>query len=67
MSKKGGLGKGLGAIFGEHPSPVQEPIKEAKDNNKPTEIEVSEIKPNPYQPRRVFDEAKLQELAASIK
>ena len=32
MSKKGGLGKGLGAIFGEHPSPVQEPIKEAKDN-----------------------------------
>ena len=67
MSKKGGLGKGLGAIFGGHPSPVQEPIKEAKDNNKPTEIEVSEIKPNPYQPRRVFDEAKLQELAASIK
>ena len=67
MSKKGGLGKGLGAIFGEHPSPVQEPIKEAKDNNKPMEIEVSEIKPNPYQPRRVFDEAKLQELAASIK
>ena len=67
MSKKGGLGKGLGAIFGEHPSPVQEPIKEAKENNKPTEIAVSEIKPNPYQPRRVFDEAKLQELAAYIK
>ena len=31
MSKKGGLGKGLGAIFGENPSPVpeapQEPVK----------------------------------------
>ena len=67
MSKRGGLGKGLGAIFGEHPSPASEPIQEEQANNKPTELEVGAIKANPYQPRRVFDEEKLQELAASIK
>ncbi len=65
MSKKGGLGKGLGAIFGENPSPVaakeQEAAKEAQ------EVAVKSISANPYQPRRNFDEEKLQELAASIK
>ena len=67
MSKRGGLGKGLGAIFGENPNPVTEPVKEEQVNIKPTELELSAIKANPYQPRRVFDEEKLQELAASIK
>ncbi len=65
MSKKGGLGKGLGAIFGENPSPVaakeQEAAKEAQ------EVAVKSISANPYQPRRNFDEEKLQELATSIK
>ena len=28
MSKRGGLGKGLGAIFGENPNPVPEPVQE---------------------------------------
>lgn len=67
MSKRGGLGKGLGAIFGENPSPVPESVKEEQVNVRPTELELSAIKANPYQPRRVFDEEKLQELAASIK
>ena len=67
MSKRGGLGKGLGAIFGENPSPVPEPVKEEQGNIKPTELEIGTIKANPYQPRRAFDEEKLQELAASIK
>jgi len=30
-------------------------------------VEVERIKPNPYQPRREFDEAKLKELADSIR
>ena len=69
MSKKGGLGKGLGAIFGENPSPVPETAKEEQEQNQKQalEVDVAKIKPNPYQPRRVFDEEKLQELAASIK
>ena len=67
MSKRGGLGKGLGAIFGENTSPVEVPSKEVKENKEALELEVAKIKANPYQPRRVFDEEKLQELAASIK
>lgn len=67
MSKKGGLGKGLGAIFGENntPSPANAPVEAAE--GKPQEAAVSEITANPYQPRRIFNEEKLQELAASIK
>lgn len=66
MSKKGGLGKGLGAIFGENnaSSPAAAPAEAA---DKPQEAAVSEITANPYQPRRIFNEEKLQELAASIK
>jgi ParB family chromosome partitioning protein len=30
-------------------------------------LEIDKIKPNPFQPRRIFDEAELQELALSIK
>lgn len=32
-----------------------------------TEVPVAEIRPNPWQPRRVFNEAKLNELASSIR
>lgn len=70
MNKKGGLGKGLGAIFGENPSPVREADPEKEKNavaGRPQEISVKEISANPYQPRDVFDEEKLQELADSVK
>lgn len=68
MNKKGGLGKGLGAIFGENPSPIAEPVKEKLQEEKQTqEADIKDITANPYQPRRIFDEEKLQELADSIK
>ena len=68
MSKKGGLGKGLGAIFGENPSPVPEaPQEPVKAESAAEEVLIKKITANPYQPRRVFDEEKLEELAASIK
>ena len=68
MSKKAGLGKGLGAIFGENPTPIVEKpeIKEVVEGT-PQEVAVKDIIANPYQPRKVFDEEKLEELAASIK
>ena len=50
--KESALGKGLSAIFGESIDEVLEGIPQ--------------IKPNPYQPRKEFDEDKLQELADSI-
>lgn len=67
MSKRGGLGKGLGAIFGENNRAVPEAAPDVAAENNQQEIEVKKIAANPYQPRRIFDEEKLQELAASIK
>jgi len=57
---KTGLGKGLSALI-----PTITEFGEAEGFI--TDIEVSTIIPNTYQPRRVFDEEKLQELASSIK
>ena len=60
------LGKGLGAIFGDDLSDVIEEIQQG-DDHRASEIELSEIRPNPYQPRKVFDDEKISELAQSIK
>lgn len=65
MNKKGGLGKGLGAIFTDNATIA--PVDEVQPNEKEIEIAVGDIKPNPLQPRKVFDEDKLEELAESIK
>jgi len=59
MKKKGGLGRGLDAFFADT-------LPEEKPAETPMEIAVTEIDPNPHQPRRSFDEAKLRELADSI-
>ena len=60
------LGKGLGAIFGEDLSNVIEEIQQG-DESRQSEIKLSEIRPNPYQPRKIFDDEKIGELAQSIK
>ena len=62
------LGKGLEALI----RPEKEPKKRKRikrTNTSPgvTEILISDIRPNPNQPRREFDEATLEELASSIK
>ncbi|HOB87750.1 MAG TPA: ParB/RepB/Spo0J family partition protein [Bacillota bacterium] len=58
MAKKR-LGRGLGALI---PGAM-----ENQSDIKIREIEIDKIKPNPYQPRRHFDEEGLKELAQSIK
>ncbi|MBT8986512.1 ParB/RepB/Spo0J family partition protein [Lactobacillus delbrueckii subsp. bulgaricus] len=57
--KKGGLGRGLGALFEEEPQ--VKPAEEIED------LPLAEVRPNPYQPRKNFNEKKLAELAESIK
>ena len=74
MVKKG-LGKGLGAIFGE--DVVKESEEEQakakaetaakKEKNNELMVKVALITPNKEQPRKNFDEEQLQELADSIK
>lgn len=56
MAKKGGLGRGLDALFTEN----------AEDEQNRVEMRLSEIEPNRDQPRKDFDEAALAELADSI-
>jgi ParB family chromosome partitioning protein len=62
---KQALGRGLSAIFED----VEEAYKQEfqHDNSRVQEIEIDKIKPNPYQPRLVFKEDALKDLAASIK
>ena len=59
--KQKGLGRGLDAIFGGNVEVKAKPMTEM------TEIELSNIIPNPTQPRTEFDEEALEELADSIR
>lgn len=60
MNKRRGLGKGLQALF-----PVGGEVAAGKEQLK--EIDIDEIQPAPRQARKLFDQEKLAELAASIK
>lgn len=60
--RKRGLGKGLEALIPVHPE-----VSSEKDTHNVVEIPVEQIEPNVFQPRKTFDEEKLDELAASIK
>jgi ParB family chromosome partitioning protein len=48
-------------------SPRMQPEHSAFHNNAVFFVEVEKIKPNPFQPRREFDEGKLEDLADSIR
>lgn len=61
------LGKGLDAIFGGDISTLIDDIEKNTPENSQVNISLDEIRPNPYQPRKLFDEEKLEELAVSIK
>ena len=56
MAKKGGLGRGMDALFLENDS-----------NNSVMTLGINDIEPNRDQPRKIFDEKALEELAKSIK
>ena len=60
MSGRDRLGKGLGALLGEYLEPKAE-------SGEVHRLPVSAIVPNPVQPRRVFKEGELEELAVSIR
>jgi ParB family chromosome partitioning protein len=62
MSNNTRLGKGLSTIFGQNYL-----SEEVQENEQIVEIELERLKENPYQPRKIFDEEKIDELAQSIK
>ena len=61
------LGRGLSSIFGEDVENLIQSIENSGNDKPSTEISIAEIRPNPYQPRKNFDEKALKELAASIE
>ena len=73
--QKRGLGKGLGALIPTMPSAAAADLAGAVSDEVQAgelgayfdEIPVGAITPNPRQPRQVFDEEALEELAASIQ
>ncbi|MGE7838230.1 ParB/RepB/Spo0J family partition protein [Viridibacillus arvi] len=53
-----GLGKGINALF---------PGESLSSNEAIEHLALTELRANPYQPRRIFDESAIEELAISIK
>lgn len=66
MSKKTGLGKGLGALIDSN-KVLDDLTKETQAGDRVSEIFVDKIIANPYQPRQDFNQEELQNLADSIK
>lgn len=67
-AKSKGLGKGLGALIPLDKLDVNSEIDVNKKTSKPDEtVKITKIEPRKDQPRKNFNEDKLQELADSIK
>lgn len=72
--KKHGLGRGLDALIRdgsrsatENTSPQATPAPSAPAAAPVTRVPTASVRPNPHQPRKVFDETALAELAESVK
>ncbi len=68
-AKRGGLGRGLGALI-----PSSEPTNKNQDDSiqpiagmQLSEVDLNLIDPNPRQPRKVFEEDAMNELAYSLR
>ena len=70
IPKRRALGKGLEELFNNEVldySTVEERIVNETPKDEIVNIKISELRANPYQPRKIFDEEALKELASSIK
>ena len=68
--KRRALGKGLEQLFNSEQlnfDTIEEKIIDATPKEEIIEMDISELRANPYQPRKVFDGEKLEELANSIR
>jgi len=65
--RKSGLGRGLSALLSDASTDITNTAIEARPANSISEISISQIQANPFQPRTEFEEVALTELADSIK
>lgn len=69
-NKRRALGRGLEELFNAENlelEKLEKSIMESASKEEIVEINLKELRPNPYQPRKVFDEESLQEMADSIR
>ena len=71
QEKRKALGRGLESLFSDDITSFEQIeesiVDEAKKNKEVVDLPLSELRPNPYQPRKIFDDEALNELASSIK
>jgi len=68
--KRKALGKGLEELFSSEPMSFDDMEKKVLEETPKDEIinvKIDDLRPNPYQPRKIFDEESLKELSDSIK
>ena len=69
-TKKRALGRGLEQLFNSENLDLdsfERKIYETATNEEIIEIDINDLRPNPYQPRKVFNDETLNDLAESIK
>ena len=69
-TKKRALGRGLEQLFNSENldiENIEKTIYETTPKEEIIEVSLNELRPNPYQPRKVFDEEALKDLSLSIK
>ena len=69
-TKRRAFGKGLEELFNTEQidiNKVEEKIIESTPKNEIVDLDLDQLRSNPYQPRKTFDEEALQELSNSIK
>lgn len=69
-TKRKALGRGLEELFNSESlelSKIENKIIEEAEKDEIIEIDLSQLRSNPYQPRKIFDEEALKELSESIK
>ena len=62
MAKKQALGRGLSALLPDGPAFLDEAAAEQV-----RQLKIDSVRPNPDQPRKIFDQEKLDELTDSIR
>lgn len=72
--RRGALGRGISSLLGDIESPPESMTSSTSNTSPSLDVEaeivrlkINQIKPNPNQPRKVFKEDKLQELADSLR
>ena len=66
-TQKKALGRGLGALIPSRPQEAAPPAPPAPRGDGLAHVPIAQISPNPYQPRKTFNEASIEELARSVR